>query len=200
MPLWDHGHPGIVVDGKDANFFTAACRDLDLINSRAIGKQLLKLISLRAQGIGTTAGNNVVIVYTNNLGSVAQNSKVQGREVRQDAKPGSIVRLPAVGTGSVVRYGHNLERIYTEAIGVYSPEFVALAHEMIHALHVISGDVVMDYDWSTDGAIIEEARTVGIGPYKNTTISENAVRKEWGLPLRTYYSTPGDADGLQSVS
>lgn len=200
MPLWDHGHPGILVDGKNAEFFTAACQDLARINSKETGKQLLKLISLRSQGVGTKAGNNVVIVYTNDIGSTAQSSKKNGVEVREDAIPGSVVRLPALGTGSIVRYGHNLESTYTKEIGIYTPEFVALAHELIHAFHVISGDVVKDYDWNTDGAIIEEARTVGIGPYKNTRFSENAIRKEWGLPLRTYYGSPGDADGLVAVT
>jgi hypothetical protein len=194
--LWDHGHPGIYVDNADAGFFAACCGDLNLINARPVGKSLLDLLSKRAKGIGTKAGNDVRIGYTNDLGSVAQNSAVGGQEVRQQAQPGSVVRLPAVGDSSFVEYGHNLESVYTNAIGVYTPEFVALAHELVHALHVIGGDVVKPYSWATDGAIIEEARTVGIGPYVNKTISENAVRREWNLPRRTYYSMPGDADGL----
>ena len=64
----------------------------------------------------------------------------------------------------------------------------------------VSGDVVKEYDWATDGAIIEEARTVGLGPYANTRISENSVRKEWNLGRRTYYHTPGDTDGLVSTT
>jgi hypothetical protein len=200
MPLWDHKHPGIIVDGKDQRFFAAACSDLSTIYGGEIGKVLLDLISKRSQGIGTKAGNNVVILYTSDLGSVAQNSKKQGVEVRKDTAPGSIVRLPAVGTGSLVRYGDDLAAIYAAAIGITTPAYVALAHELVHALHVISGDVVKDYDWGTDGAIIEEARTVGLGPYKNTRISENAIRKEHNLPLRTYYSSPNDCDGIPSTT
>ncbi len=121
-------------------------------------------------------------------------------EVRQQSNPGSVVRLPAVGDSSLVLYGNDLEATYTAAIGVPTPAFVALAHELIHALHVISGDVVKEYSWATDGAIIEEARTVGIGPYSKTRYSENAIRREWMLAVRTYYHTPGDADGLTSVT
>jgi hypothetical protein len=44
-----------------------------------------------------------------------------------------------------------------------------------------------------------EARTVGLGIYANTRISENSIRRERKLPVRTYYSTPGDCDGLTSA-
>jgi hypothetical protein len=131
---------------------------------------------------------------------VAQNSAIGGQEVREAKKPGQNLRLPAVGDSSIVYYGHNLRQEYTAAIGVGTPTFVALAHELVHALHVISGDVVKEYNWATDGAIIEEARTVGIGPYKNMTYTENAIRKEWGLRERTYYAVPGDADNLPRVT
>lgn len=194
--LWAHTHPGIFIDNTTANFFADCRRDLDVLNSRPVGKSLLTLLSQRAQGIGTTKGKYVRINETDNIGSVAQDSVIGAQEVRSMQKPGSIVRLPAVGDSSLVSYGARLEPTYTREIGLYTPEFIALAHELVHALHVISGDVVKDYDWDTDGAIIEEARTVGIGPYANTRISENAVRKEWNLGRRTYYGSPGDADGL----
>jgi hypothetical protein len=38
---------------------------------------------------------------------------------------------------------------------------------------------------------------MGVGIYAQNRISENAIRKEWGFTrFRTYYSTPGDCDGL----
>lgn len=202
--LWDHGHPGIFVDNTDPAFYAACCNDLKLIDSRPIGKTLLDLLSKRARGIGTTSGKRVDIEYTADIGSVAQNSVnlTAGAplEKRSNAAPGSVVRRPGRGDSSLVSYGHNLEPTYTAEIGLYTPEFIALAHELVHALHVISGDVVKEYSWATDGAIIEEARTVGIGPYANTRICENAVRKEWNLGRRTYYGTPGDADGLVATT
>jgi hypothetical protein len=202
--LWDQGHDGIFVDNTDPAFFTACCNDLKLINSRPVGKALLELLSKRARGIGTTVGKRVDIEYTGDIGSVAQNSVNLSNgaplEKRKAAPPGSVVNRPGRGDSSLVRYGHNLEATYTHEIGLYTPEFIALAHELVHALHVIGGDVVKEYSWATDGAIIEEARTVGIGPYANTRISENAVRKEWNLGRRTYYANPGDADGLPSTT
>ena len=65
------------------------------------------------------------------------------------------------------------------------PAFIALAHELIHAFHFLTGD-------ASPVRLQEEARTVGIGRFKNARISENAIRGEHGLMKRTFYSRPGD--------
>lgn len=78
-------------------------------------------------------------------------------------------------------------------IGGRFPAFVVLAHELVHALHTLSGDWIK-HDDPRKQALIEEARTVGAGKYANTRISENAIRREHGLPLRTFYDEPGDCD------
>ena len=71
-------------------------------------------------------------------------------------------------------------------------------------MHFLSGDTNMysdDDPWAAGDTYTkhEEARTVGLGIYKNTRISENAIRREAGLPVRTYYSDPRDCDGLTSA-
>ncbi len=202
--LWNQSEGGIYIDNTPPGFFAACTADLNTLRSRSIGKDLLSLISKRARGIGTTVGKNVSITYTSDLGSTAQNSVNLNvgatNEVRKTEPPGRNFRLPAGGDSSLVMYGHDLGPDYTAAIGVNTPTYIALGHELIHALHVISGDVVKEYDWSTDGAIIEEARTVGLGPYAKSRITENALRKEWSLPLRTYYSYPGDTNGLVAIT
>jgi hypothetical protein len=83
------------------------------------------------------------------------------------------------GSGTVAKV------YFTNAIrkmqsGLVSPPFVALAHELIHAIHSLKGE---------KEAVIanEEARTVGLGQYANERISENALRAEAGLALRTVY-------------
>lgn len=187
-----------------AGFLAACSADLNTLRSRPVGKDLIDLLGKRAKGIGTTVGKVIAITYTADLGSTAQNSVNLNvgatNEVRAQEAPGRNFRLPAGGDSSLVRYGNDLAATYGAAIGVPTPAYIALGHELIHALHVISGDVVKEYSWKTDGAIIEEARTVGLGPYANKRITENALRKEWNLTLRTYYGSPGDCDGLASVS
>lgn len=214
MVQWDHAYEGIEIDDESGQFVVAATRDLNLIKCKAVGKDLLSLISKRCRGIGTKAGGSFVqIKYTSTVGDLAHQgldvstpSTAQSpghwddRDVAQNAAPGSIIRLAGRGTGSVIHYGHNLEGKYTRACGLSTPAFIALAHELVHALHSLSGDFLKPYSWADDGALIEEARTVGIGPFAKTRICENTIRKEHGLPLRTYYSTPGDADTLTGVT
>ena len=85
-----------------------------------------------------------------------------------------------------------------------SPHFVVLGHELIHCMHYLSGDTNSyreDDPWGVGDSYTkhEEARTVGLGIYVNARISENAIRKEAKLAIRTYYNTPGDCDGLTSA-
>jgi len=84
--------------------------------------------------------------------------------------------------------------VFSQAnLGVPTPAFVALAHELVHALHTLSGDRIKN-DNDDKETMIEEARTVGAGKYANTRISENAIRRENNVPLRLFYSDPGDCD------
>ncbi|WP_203073058.1 M91 family zinc metallopeptidase [Falsiroseomonas ponticola] len=78
-------------------------------------------------------------------------------------------------------------------LGVPTPGFLALAHELVHALHMLSGDKVKDEDpWQR--MLLEEARTIGCGRFAGARISENAMRREHGIKERAFYATPGDCD------
>ncbi|MDB5309168.1 MAG: hypothetical protein JWO38_3370 [Gemmataceae bacterium] len=73
-------------------------------------------------------------------------------------------------------------RYYNEVAALaHVPSFVALAHELIHALHWLDGTYV-----SNEGD--EEARTVGLGAHSHEPVCENAIRREHKLPIRTTYS------------
>lgn len=210
--LWNESRPGIYIeDSHGSSFKFQTMRALDKINSKPIGADLLKILSQRHQGVGIRKkGLKVVIalgqgtlIGNSSLSLTYQSSTGAGGEIRQPAKPGSVIRLPGSGMGSVVQYNPNIEHQYN-AIGVMTPAFVALAHELIHAMHAISGDVTKAYSWknatsgSSNGAILEEARTVGLGKYANSRITENAIRHEHHLTQRTYYSAPGDCSHLRA--
>jgi hypothetical protein len=197
MLLWDENHPGIYVDQCSADLTAKVTQHLNTIRSGGIGRDLLDLISKRCQGIGrgtSTLDRQTVIIVPTADDRPRTKSTQRDREVAQDAPPGSVVRLSGGGTGAVVRY--DPDRAYEAVGGILTPAYIALAHELIHALHGLSGDLLEEYSWETQGALREEARTVGIGPYCQQRISENAIRKERGLPLRQYYAQPGDVDAL----
>jgi hypothetical protein len=192
-----------------AAFVAEVKADLWHINSRPIGKDLLRLIGLRYRGTGTTAGHKVVIVPDlcylvgpSDLCYLASRSGVPNAETRASTDGrrrgnfGDHIRLAGKGSSAIVRY---INRALDNEIGVKNhiiirlpnPPFVVLAHELIHAFHYVSGN---NYPDSVDGVKREELYTTGVGPYQNTRISENAIRKEHGLPERTcYYSPLSDA-------
>ncbi|MDH5547430.1 MAG: type III secretion system effector protein [Gammaproteobacteria bacterium] len=110
-----------------------------------------------------------------------------------------------VGTSAVAAFEPRAN--YTDILGgLRTPVYVALGHELIHCMHFMSGDTnryKLKNGFDSAGDTYEkheEARTVGLGIYRNTRISENAIRREAGIPERLYYDVPGDCEGLTSVS
>ena len=202
IALWNQSLSGIYIDNSDPNFFAAASRDLNLIRSRPVGKDLLTLIDKRAQGIGTkVVGGRVVI----QLGEASLSKAMDSTDANPDAFdrvfrsgkkiPGTSIQLAGVGSASTARYNPHAEAEYTKGLGLLSPEFIALAHELCHCYHFLNGDL-RESDDPDKMVMLEEARTVGAGAFAGQRISENAIRKEWGLPLRQYYDAPGDCDNI----
>jgi hypothetical protein len=194
--------------------------DLGRIASEPIGADLLRLIGLRHGGTGiggkagirareerTWVGQKVYIAP--NLSYVQAMSKTFGfaskhlgaqtktaPDAYRQGQFGNHIRKTAKGYSSVVRYINQaldpkIDVKKTTQFGVMTPAWISLAHELIHAFHNISGNA---YPERVDDVKREELYTTGVGPYKNTRISENAIRKEHGFPLRPhYYSRLRDA-------
>lgn len=114
---------------------------------------------------------------------------------RAGLRGGVTMALSGGGLPAIVSYNPfiSYDTASLASLGVPTPAFVALAHELVHALHILGGDRVGDAD-PARANLIEEARTIGCGRYENTRISENAIRAEHGLPLRRHYTSPGDCD------
>ena len=71
--------------------------------------------------------------------------------------------------------------------------FISLAHELIHAFHLMKGTsksegIDRTHD-VTSTQIEEEERAVGIGKYQGALFSENGVREDHGIRLRASYFT-----------
>lgn len=212
MPVlnWSVSHPGISIEGNQ-RFIVQTISALDKLNQRSIGKDLLKLLSQRCQGYGCSiAGATVTIVLapgTLTESALTTKASPQAMTALQSDKvlPGTAIKVPGKGASSVVSFNPAAGGEYTELQGIQTPAYVALGHELCHALHHLSGGLRL-----ADGpgdqrsrfqalSLHEEAHTIGLGPYAGTRISENAIRKEWNVPLRTFYSAPGDCDHLPSL-
>jgi|GEM_PF-6382832 len=98
-----------------------------------------------------------------------------------------------VGTGGTVY-------INFSNVKKHLPSHILLGHELIHMRHMMKGTVargeitVDKYNAKgekvgTETGKAEELATVGLGGAAGgNAITENSLRKESGLPLRTYYS------------
>jgi len=127
-------------------------------------------------------------------------SGVRNYDFDDDRRNTSDFRRPVKGFSSLTVYSpwHD----YSGIVGQQTPGFVALAHELFHSLHHLSGDTNTNARF-TDGPdswdLHEEARTIGLGIYTGMRMCENALRREVGLPERTYYANAGDTDFLTSA-
>ncbi|NIG12925.1 hypothetical protein F3J37_01605 [Pantoea sp. Al-1710] len=69
--------------------------------------------------------------------------------------------------------------------------FIGLAHELVHAYYMMIG---RGFGTEPSTSAIndpehyrEEIRAVGMGEFENTSLSENGIRRDHGLPLRNAY-------------
>jgi hypothetical protein len=68
-----------------------------------------------------------------------------------------------------------------------TPRWVCLAHELIHALHMMEGVALTDFketDPLTGDDNAEEFSTIGMGPYRDDPLTENAFHAELGSVSR----------------
>lgn len=80
------------------------------------------------------------------------------------------------GVGSVCYMRFANTQVVTRK-GERTLPFIVLAHELIHSLHCLTGQIHLE----------EEPYTTGIGQYADNPMSENGFRKAFNLPLRTKY-------------
>jgi len=132
--------------------------------------------------------------YTQPEDVVRQQMARQHRVLRTVRGVGSVMTA-GKGTSAAVSFNPliNYDPATFTLMLVENPAFVALAHELVHALHTLSGDVIKHEDPAKEN-LIEEARTVGAGKYAGTRFSENAIRAEHGYAVRTFYVQVGDCD------
>lgn len=209
-------YPGIQVDiSVDGDKFFKATDDcLKKLVTKDVGRELLETLSKRCQGIGRAPKDGKVVIilapgtivdFANIWDDVQADKVFAGTKAKpvvwDDSKrviktvAGVELKFPGKGSDAIAAYtpGPLAERTYEDQAGVKTPSFIALAHELIHCLHILSGDVPKGAKWNAN----EEARTVGAGKYKENRMSENAIRKEHGIALRAYYDEEGDCDAAK---
>jgi hypothetical protein len=74
-----------------------------------------------------------------------------------------------------------------------APPRAYLLHELLHALHAMTGELAHHIGDSSDpmpgGSTHEEAWTIGRGAYVDLPLTENALRTELAVPRRTSHGS-----------
>jgi hypothetical protein len=205
-------YPGAAWAAAKRTFVDNTERDLTRIAETQVGAELLKLIAQRHRGVGTkNAPKTVTIIFrpaTNHsaaspgpgTGAMVPNARFNVTNTRGGRNFVSAGR----GSDSKIRMhnGPNSDQIYSGLSGIHTPAWIVLAHELIHALHHLSGtayEEVINVPGQGD-VRREEIWTTGLGVYANTRISENKFRAEVGLPQRTHYEFAGDCWHVNSLT
>jgi hypothetical protein len=192
MPTVDTAWPGIKLqyEGSSNPYFEVIAKEaLSLIAAKPVGAQLLSGIGQTAPQVndGLPAGCNVLIMPTTERKFYDQSVRQFATDARHMVPSGlsgscNAALSPVAGgktnAGSACKlYFNNTIRVTSRGEATYP--FIALAHELIHSLHCLTGTRM-------DGKA-EELKTVGLDPYSGEAITENNIRAEHGIALRTQY-------------
>lgn len=217
-------YPGILIESNHPvyarnagglakhEFYRRTLNDLDyLYGFTNLGRELLQLIAKRSQGIGTSLTKNGVRTVEIRFRPVDKSDGAStGAMLPEDRfskvrtlSGGRKMHMAGSGSRSVIAM-HNSrdsEAFYTRLATVRTPTWMALFHELTHAWHHLSGTSYSDSVTTNSGETVrrEEMWTTGLGVYRDTRISENALRREVNLPERRYYTFPNDHTHIGSL-
>jgi hypothetical protein len=179
-------YPGIIIrmnsQADSVMFPTLVNQALAQIANTITGNKLLRGIADR---VGQAKfGYTVCIQRANMTYNPACETKWVGTNV---AKRSDETNATTRGAGSITAIKYNPNMINTPDGN--RPSWIGLAHELIHAYYNLKGKglgsgTIMNVNGAVER---EEMATVGLGPGPHRSITENKIRAEAGLPLRTTY-------------
>ena len=179
-------YPGIMIRMKTANesvmFPSLVNEALGRIAALPTGQKLLTGVTARVAK--AKFGYTVCIMRADMTGDPGCVTKWKGTNV---ATRGNELDAVTPGQSSITAIKYNANMI-TSPDG-NRPSWVGLAHELIHAYYNLKGKgKPAGLRMNVSGMVEqEELATVGLGPGPHRSITENKIRHEAHLPLRTTY-------------
>lgn len=206
MKVSSSGHVAIDVmheDGED-EFGRLVGRTLEEIGSRPSGGRLLEDLA----AVSRRSGKRVLIQKSD---SYSRTLPVLDPIQDEKLKPKTISENVALASQFARKYGgvrgeganavvmwNPLDKVDVDENGVatFRPgtggEPFALGHELIHAKRFMKGNAEIPEGDRQDPSSPrgrEEARAIGLGEFSDRATSENALREEHGLRLRTSHAS-----------
>ncbi len=163
---------------------------LDKINSKPVGKSLLDSI---ANEVGKVKFGYTVCIMPKNSVKKTFGPLIKWRVYEKGAVTKAASDQDASdGTGAVssIKWDPKTPQTPDGA----RPPFIALAHELIHALHNLEGNSILS---GVDFKKKDEMRVTGLQGYEQEPISENRIRYEHGVAYRCSYH--GICDALEGT-
>jgi NleD-like pathogen effector protein (putative zinc metallopeptidase) len=156
----DYGH-GIVIQGTPA-FVERSVASLDRLATLPSGQSLLG--DLGSSGRATVVSETDV---ENAMAGALDPDKLIDAMVKHSGEIGP-------GTDAYVKWNPSFELEGT-------PDWLVLGHELIHALHVHRGELMLNRrkEGRNAGTQWEELRTIGTDGYQDEALTENGLRREW---------------------
>lgn len=156
----DYGH-GIRIQGTPA-FVEQSVANLDRLATLPTGQALFE--DLGASGRATVVSETDV---DNAMAGALDPDDLIDAIVKHSGEIGP-------GTDAYVKWNPNFELEGT-------PHWLILGHELIHALHVHRGELMLNRrkEGRNAGTQWEELRTIGLDGYQDEPLTENGLRGEW---------------------
>ncbi|RLM27797.1 hypothetical protein BIY29_01555 [Brenneria alni] len=211
------GFTGIRVGSHSSHYFeNDVVESLNKIKSGSTGQQLLQKIADNStsekhvtisevrDGQAPVARPRLTLSQMSRLGNNPTQREFDSMLIRESTGSTCINKR---GTASEILWSKNSVEPNVNSSGVpvrgTNPDnaFTVLAHELIHARHYLAGtskyggSVTPNASSASTKSGKEELRAVGLGKYKHENTgepTENSIRGEHGLPLKTRYSLSGN--------
>ncbi len=171
---------GIEVDASLSEADQLAIIDaLDLLYERPISRDLL----IQLQDPAVNQGN-VTTITTTTGGNGANPDNINDAYLVPPAAGSTDPPTPNIGTNVTVNF--NLTNTFAGTPLERPPE-VGLGHELIHALHSVTGTLVQGTRQDTahpSTTNIFELQAIGLEEFADDTFTDNALREERGLNTR----------------
>jgi len=195
----------LVIEYSGINGLNSLSRAISKIKSKPIGNALISEIEALGQQ-GKAIKISIVRYETNSSRAMLTSNQAEELDVPDDEddvmnnlhayhlSTRLIDGIDAAGTNAALKWNPKVSSIL-DRLGRLKRDFnannayIALAHELIHAYHILKGSALIDTidDQIRTGTAgeTEEKRVIGLGDYSTERFTENKIRAEHNLRPRT---------------
>jgi RHS repeat-associated protein len=153
------------------------------------------VIESTAQSLKYPSGTKLVrkLIASKKVGNINITNSSNTAEPTNEKK----AMKAGVGSGGSINFNPNTKFIYVtdpksnNKVQLECPAYLALAHEMVHALHFFKGNMsstkltAAEPNLKNSTSLVEELKTVGLYPTSDPT--ENSIREEHHIKQRNSY-------------